>query len=440
MKPLVLAALAALPCLAQTRGPLELSLQRAVELATSPEGNARIQIAMEGVKQAQARSAEARGALLPNVDASVSEQSMTRNLQAFGLRLNSPLPGFQIPEFVGPFKVFDVRGTASQSVFDFSAIRRFQASRAGVDSAKAEREAADDAVASLTAKAYVTALRTQAEVDAAEANVELAQAVLRQAERQKTAGTGTGIEVTRARVQLSNEQQRRLVAQNDRRRAHLELLRAMGMRLDTTLTLTDRLAYTPVDRATIEQAQKLALDTRHDLAAQQERAENARLAASATKLERLPSVAGFADYGSIGSSINHAIPTRTFGVAVKLPIFDGGRRDARRAESQSQLRTEKVRTADLREQIELEVRLALDAVESAEEQVKVAEGGLELAENELAQAQRRYEAGVASGLEVTDAQTRVARARDNRIAAVSGYNLARLELGQATGTIRQMLQ
>jgi outer membrane protein TolC len=96
--------------------------------------------------------------------------------------------------------------------------------------------------------------------------------------------------------------------------------------------------------------------------------------------------------------------------------------------------------SDLQEQIEMEVRLALDAVESAEEQVKVAEGGLHLAENELAQAQRRYEAGVASGLEVTDAQTRLARARDNRIAALSGYNLARLELGQATGTIRQMIQ
>jgi len=40
--------------------------------------------------------------------------------------------------------------------------------------------------------------------------------------------------------------------------------------------------------------------------------------------------------------------------------------------------------------------LALDALHSAEEQVKVSKEGLELAENELAQARRRYEAGVAS--------------------------------------------
>ena len=54
-------------------------------------------------------------------------------------------------------------------------------------------------------------------------------------------------------------------------------------------------------------------------------------------------------------------------------------------------------TNDLKEQIELDVRLALDALRSAEEQVKVAKEGLGLAENELAQARRRYDAGVAAG-------------------------------------------
>ena len=58
-----------------------------------------------------------------------------------------------------------------------------------------------------------------------------------------------------------------------------------------------------------------------------------------------------------------------------------------------------------------------------------------LAENELAQAQRRYQAGVTNSIEVTDAQTRLDRARDNQIAALYDYNLARLDLATATGTI-----
>ena len=121
-------------------------------------------------------------------------------------------------------------------------------------------------------------------------------------------------------------------------------------------------------------------------------------------------------------------------------MFDGGRRDARRVESASAYRQERIRTADLGDQVELEVRLALNALRSADGQVKAAEEGLELANNELAQAQRRYKAGVANGIEVTDAQTRVARARDNRIQALYNHNLARIDLGTAMGSIQSVIQ
>jgi outer membrane protein TolC len=100
---------------------------------------------------------------------------------------------------------------------------------------------------------------------------------------------------------------------------------------------------------------------------------------------------------------------------------------------------EQARTRDLEEQAQLEVRLAIDALRSAEEQVKVAEEGLTLADAELAQARRRYQAGVTTSIEVTDAQARLARARDNRVAALYQYNQARLDYGQATGGIRRML-
>ena len=79
------------------------------------------------------------------------------------------------------------------------------------------------------------------------------------------------------------------------------------------------------------------------------------------------------------------------------------------------------------------------AIRSAEEQVNVAEDGLKQSEDELARASRRYKAGLANSLEVTDAQTRLARARDNRIAALYLYNQARVELGQALGTIQQIV-
>ena len=296
------------------RTPLKLSLARAVELAVSPEGNAHLQLADEGVKQAQSRSAQARAALLPNFDASVGQQNQTRNLAALGIRIDTPIPGFQFPTFVGPFNTFDVRSSVTQSIFNVSSIRRYQASKAGVSTAKSERGSTEDQVAARVAKAYLAALRAQADIDTVEANVALAKAVLGLAQNQKDAGEGTGIEVTRARVQLSDEEQRLLVAQNDRRRARLQLLREMGIRLDTEFELTDSMTYKAEEPPALEAVKAEALKSRDDWKAQQDRENQARIASSATKMERLPSISGFGDYGSIGSSINNALPTRTYGV------------------------------------------------------------------------------------------------------------------------------
>jgi len=420
--------------------PLQLSLKRAVEVAVAPEGSAKIQLADEALKQAQARAAEARAALLPDLESSFNYSSQTVNLAGEGLTSAFKFPGFQIPTLIGPFSVADARATAQQSVFDFSAIRRFQASRVGIAASKSDLEASSEQVAAQVARAYLAAVKGDTDVETAQANVTLSQATLTQAENQKAAGTGTGIEITRAKVQLANDQQRLVSARNARRAAHLQLLRAMGMRLDTDLELTDKLQYVPVDAVTLETARAQAFKDRPDYQAQQQKETNARLSASATTLERLPTLAASANYGSIGPGLNNAIPTYTYGISVRVPVFDGGRRDARRVESDSEYRAEKVRTTDLKEQIELDVRLALDSLTSAAEEVQVAKDGLELSDSELTQARRRYEGGVANSLEVTDAQTRLERARDNQTDALYNYNLARIDLAQAMGKVRSMVQ
>jgi len=421
---------------------IQLSMKRAVEVATAPEGSARIQLAEEALKQAQARSAQARAALLPDVEASFRYSSQTLSLAGEGLSsaFKIPIPGFELPTLIGPFDVMDARATAQQSIFDFSSIRRFQASKVGIAASKSDLEASSEQVAAQVARAYLAAVKADTDVDTAQANVTLSQATLTQAENQKNAGTGTGIEITRAKVQLANDRQRLVAAQNARRAAHLQLLRAMGMRLDTDVELTDRLQYIPVDAVTLETAKGQALKERPDYQAQQQRESNARLSASATTLERLPTLSAAADYGAIGPGMNNALPTRSYGISIRVPVFDGGRRDARRVESDSQYRAERVRTSDLKEQIELDVRLALDSLASAEQEVQVARDGLELSDSELTQARRRYDAGVANSLEVTDAQTRLERARDNQTEALYSYSLARIDLAQAMGKVRSMVQ
>jgi outer membrane protein len=444
---------AGLECGAQTEGReaasvparspgsvLRLSLKEAVDIALGAEGNPRVRIAEETVSQSKSRSAQARSALLPNLEASVGQSNRTQNLEAFGLMLRLPVSGFQFPTLVGPYGLFDARASASQSAFDLSAIRRYQASRTGIHQAESESDNVQDLITGVVSRSYLGAVRADAAIETANANLKLAQDLLDLASSMKTAGSATGIEVTRARVQLSQAQQRILVAGNERQLAYFQLLNSIGMDLTTPVELTQSLAFLPVDVTAPDQALKIAFETRNDWKAQVKREESAALAYSAVKWERLPSVGLYGDYGTIGTSINNAIPTRVYGFTVKVPVFDGGRRDARRAESASQLRQERLRTHELRDQIDLQVRAALDSLKSSIELVKTAEEGLALSESELAQAERRYKAGVGTSLEVTDAQTRLQRARDDRILALYYYNLSRIDLGTAMGVIRRMIQ
>ena len=421
------------------RQMLQLNLKRAVELAISPEGNTNIQLQEEAVREARARSAEARSALLPNVETYASQSSLIRSLSALGAE-SVKLPfGIHLPNDAGPYDISDIRSTATQNVFDFSALRRWQAARKGVRASQAEREHATNEISALVAKAYVAALRSDADVEASNADIALAKALLTQAQNLKNAGTGTGIEITRQKTKLADQTQRLLVAQNERTKAHLQLLRAIGLRLDTEFELTDKLVYAPEESMTLEQAEAEALKNRQDLKAQAEQENSVRLSASASKWERLPTIQVWGDYGTIGQTDITLTPTRDFGVTLRFPIFDGGRIDALRAEDFSRYRQEKIKSNDLRQQIDLDVRTAIDSLHSAEEQVKVAQEGLELADNELTQARRRYAAGVTNGLEVTDAQTQLEHARDNQVAAIFNYNVARMDLGEATGTIRRLI-
>ena len=426
---------------AAAEGVLPLSLKRAVEIALAPAGSPRIELAEESIRQAETRRLQMRAAFLPDLESSLTDQRETANLHAFGFGSSIfKLPaGFnlQIPSIVGPFSVMDARATASQTIFDFSSIRKYQGAKVNIAAARSDFDAAKNQVADQVARAYAVTLRAQAALDTAHANVDLSQALLTLAQQQKDAGTGTGLDVTRADVQLANDKQRLVASSNDRRKAGLNLMRAMGLNLAAAIDLTDKLEYRPAEIGSIDDALAEARKRRAELKAQKEREESARLSYGSVRAERLPSLGASANYGSIGSEIVGAQPTYDYGLSLRVPLYDGGRRDARRSESFSQYRQEQTRTRDLEQQVELDVRLAFDSIASAAVEVTTARDGVDLSEKELAQARRRYEAGVANSLEVTDAQTRLDRARDNLINALYDYNVSRIDLATATGKIQE---
>ncbi len=413
--------------------PLRLSFADAVRLASGEVPV--VALATLRTNEADARVRQARAALLPSVSVGGVWLNSSFNSRSIGISF----PG--IPELIGPFNNYDARFSATQTLFDWSSVRRVRAAGAQADGSRAERGVTVEGSVLTAAIAYVRAVRAQAVVAARQADSAIAVELVGLAEAQRAAGVSPAIDVTRARAQLATAQGLLLVAQNQLDRGRIDVTRALGLDPATPLTLTDSLAPSlgaaavPVQR---DSAVSAALANRPDLRAEQARAAAARQTGSAIRAERLPRLEVAGDYGVNGNTVPTAIATRDVTLQVSVPILDGFRREARLDEQDAVVRESQVREADLRRQIAADVDAALLDLASAEAQQAVAREQLRLADSELSQSRERFKAGVAGNIDVITAQAGLIRARDTEIDARFAAATARISLARAAGVSRTL--
>jgi outer membrane protein TolC len=428
----LLAAALSAPLSAQSPAPLRLSFADAVRQVGGSAPPAAVAIAGFRADAAAARVRQARAALLPNL--SITGSWVNRNFNPKTLGFN--LPGLTLPSLVPAFNAYDGRARVTETIFDFSSLRRVSAARGQVTAAAAERSAVVENAAQNVAGAYLRAARARAVVTARLADSVLASDLVVLAVAQQQAGVSAAIDVTRARTQLAEATGRLIVATNQLERATIDLARALGIDPATPIVLTDTLradlgtADVPAVR---EAAVTQAVAARPDLVAELARGAAARQAASAISAERLPRLEVEGDYGLSGLRMPDAVATRQIAVQVTLPILDGFRREGRLAEQQVTVRESELRAGDLRQQISADVDGALLDLRSAAAQQAVAANRLELAAQELSQARQRFKAGVAGNIEVINAQQSLLRARDADIDARFAATSARVALARAVG-------
>jgi len=440
--PAFVVAVAFAPARAQTPEPVAVSLGDAARLAAKQ--NATVVAARYRAEQADARVTQRRADLLPNLSASALENGRTINTATFGIEFPAP-PG-QPPVFdpdgqiIGPVNILDARAHFSQSLYDAGAFGRVKSARTAAAASDLDTEAAADQAAATAATAYVRAARADAQLGARIADSVLAEDLLRIAREQLTAGVGVGLDVTRAQSQLAAVRAQLILARNDRGRTRLDLLRTLGLPLDTRLTLTDSLAGLWTDETLPDEntAVAQALRSRADLRSLDEQWAAIGQQASAVRAERLPSVSAFGDYGTVGKNGGSLLPTYNWGVQLSVPIFDGLRRESR-VEEQTALQHEvDVRRRDLREQASVEVRTALLDLASAREAVAATQERVSLAEQEVSQASERFRAGVAGNADVFTASVSLNGARTQAVDALAAYQTSRIALARAQGSAREI--
>lgn len=419
---------------AQTRGQVTLSFQQSMRLAL--ENNYDALIARERINEAKGRAEQARAALLPNLSGAISQEVRTLNLAAEGLRQGLFFPGVNIPNLIGPFGVFDARVQMEQRVFNLQAIRLYQAEKSAVNVTRFEEEVTRQQVATQTAIAYLNALSASRAIDAACANLTLAQSLFTLARDQRAAGVATGVDVTRAETRLAEEQARLAQAQTDMEQTRLALLRVTALPLELAVVLTDILRLTPEALPTVDITVAEAERERPEIYVAEEELRRRRYNLKAAKAELLPSLDFFGDYGESGNTpVQNALPTYDVGVQLNIPIFNGGLTLGRIKEARSLVRQAELRLNDTRQQVEEDARLALQTIVNAAEQARAAQEAVRLAERELIMSRDRFVAGVTDNLEVVTAQTTLADARFNEINALAQYNAARVNLAAARGRI-----
>lgn len=431
----VLVAHLAVPLAAQAPAvaPRTLSFADAVRLAAGEVPV--VALATLRTDEADARVRQARSALLPSLSVGGFWLNRSFNSRSIGISF----PGF--PELIGPFNNYDARFDATQTLFDWSSVKRVRAAGAQADGSRAERGVTVEGSATTAALAYLRAARGQAAVAARQADSAVAAELVGLAQAQKAAGVSAAIDVTRARAQLVTAEGLLIVARNQLDRARIDVTRSLGLDPTTPLVLTDTLtaalgaADVPAGR---DSDVAVALVNRPELSAERARGAAARQTGSAIRAERLPRLALAADYGVNGPTVPDAISTRQLALQVSVPILDGFRREARLAEQDAVVREAQVREADLRRQIAAEVDAALLDMRSATAQQAVAAEQLRLADDELAQSRERFKAGVAGNIEVINAQSNLIRARDSDIDARYGAALARISLARAAGVARTL--
>ena len=155
----------------------------------------------------------------------------------------------------------------------------------------------------------------------------------------------------------------------------------------------------------------MAFAKRSELKAQQKRVNVARLTLRSVVSERFPTLSANGETALVGNKTDATVQTHNVGVLLSIPIFDG-QREGRIQETRSTVRQEQIRMQDVADQVALEVQDSLLTIASARQEAVVAQQGLQLALKEVELAQDRFRVGVATNLEITEAQIGRASCRE----------------------------
>jgi len=405
--------------------PMSLTLAQAENLAT--QNNPKFAAARLNAAAAYQAPIEARAGLLPNVNGLITGVGADSGSRLAAGGLNNPVV----------YNRFASGLMVNQLVTDFGRTSSLIASdklRAQAQDQVTETTRADILVA--TTRAYFAVLRANAVLQVAQQTVSARQLVSDQITALFHSQLKSQLDVSFANVNLADAQLLLAQAQNDLKSAEADLAAAIGLSAPTSFSLSEEAVPDALpDR--VDTFVQRALQDRpelKDLKLEQGAAERFAKAEHALKYPTV-AVAGTAGFVPVGED---AVPGRygAIGLNVSIPVFNGGLFRARQTEAEIRARAATQQVNDVANRITRDVRVAYLNARTAFERVGLTAQLLEQSSLALDLARGRYDLGLSSIVELSQAQLNLTSAQIANTSAKYDYQAQRTVVDYEIGALR----
>jgi HAE1 family hydrophobic/amphiphilic exporter-1 len=431
---------------AATTAPAEvrvLTLEQALAIAASQ--NRDIQKAIEYKKWVQGKYEQERAAALPQI---TFKGSLTKSADNSQSKLFSGLmPSSDSGSDSGGVGFGDVFGgststraatfSINQTVFTWGQVgAAIRAAKLGFDYSGHQLRRFQQAVTKDVTTSFYNILAAREAVRIAREDLAQKARHLDEVTKRQAAGTATDYDVLAAQVATENAKPAVIRSQNAVRaaREQLRFLLAEPREVDVEGTLATQVEPVPG----YDEVLATALQNRPELGELKTQQgiynELIKIAGAAGK-PRVDFSASWGQQRLAISTLSGSGSAWSTALVATVPIFDGWRTKGLVAQARSDRATIDIEALKVREGIALEVRTAVDSAREAAELLSALSGPVKQAERLLALAEKGFELGVKTRLDVQDAELNLQAAQANLASAQRGYRVARVNLDWAAGTL-----
>lgn len=418
------------------------SVQEAIDYAITHKDSI-VNSALD-VKSADYRVKEIIGQGFPQIDGMASFQDYLKIPTTLlpGEFFGAPSGTF-IPVKFGVKYQSNLGVSVSQLLFDPSYIIGLQGRKTYKELYNRSYTSSKIDVTAKVTKAYYQVLVSNAQIKLLDANI----AQLKQQTDQTTAQNKQGfvekIDVDRITVQYNNlvtsrENTLRLLALN------YQLLKfQIGMPIENGLTLKNGLNDIKLDENIIEMVtDSAAYKNRIEYKLFETNLKLTEFDLKRTKAQFLPTLKANAAYTASYQNNNFrdlystSFPSSYVGLTLNVPIFSGGQRTNRVRQSEITLLKGKNSLAGLRNGLNLQAQQAKIIYQNSLQSLNNQKRNQELAREVLRVSKIKYQQGVGSSIEVTQAQTELENADNAYVQSLYDALVSRVDLDRAYGNLQ----